>query len=192
LGKYGVDLRGDPFSGDQYHDLLNTLHGTRPKAPAIVPRRSQSSSSEPQTTTSEPAQFEPVRILNIIVDEVTTPRNDGTRGSALYRIPFQLSRRPPSEWCDVFIEQWNHPPRFTSMHRPGIATVSGDKVYLDGTTIEEVKKYHRETLVLALNETNRLYADYAREKFAREQQRCRLKEDHERKVREDADDIRFD
>jgi hypothetical protein len=70
------------------------------------------------------------------------------------------------------------------MHRPGIATVSGDRVYLDGTTIEEVKKYHRETLVLALDETNRMYADYERQKFAREQQRLRLTEDHERKVRE--------
>jgi len=45
------------------------------------------------------------------------------------------------------------------MHRPGIARVSGDKVYLDGTTIEEVQKYHRDTLVLALEETNRLYGD---------------------------------
>jgi len=106
-----------------------------------------------------PPVFEPIRILNIVVDEVTAPRNDGTPGSALCCIPFQLSRRPPSDWADAFVQQWNRPPRWTSMHRPGIARVSGDKVYLDGTTIEEVQKYHRDTLVLALEETNRLYGD---------------------------------
>jgi hypothetical protein len=35
------------------------------------------------------------------------------------------------------------------MHRPGIAILTGDKVYLNGTTVEEVQKYHRDTLKLA-------------------------------------------
>jgi hypothetical protein len=34
------------------------------------------------------------------------------------------------------------------MHRPNIARGTGDKVVLDGTTIEEIEKYHKETLVL--------------------------------------------
>ena len=192
-GIYGIDLRDDPFSEEQYNDLLNTLHGTRPKAPPLQPRRSATAASvTAQASQTETPHFEPVRILNIVVDEVTAPRNDGTYGSALYRIPFQLSRRPPSEWSEVFIEQWNHPPRFTTMHRPGIATVSGDRVYLDGTTIDEVKKYHRDTLVLAVNETNRLYAEYVQQKFVREERQRRLREEHDRKVRADADDIKFD
>ena len=78
------------------------------------------------------------------------------------------------------------------MHRPGIATVSGDRVYLDGTTIDEVKKYHRDTLVLAVNETNRLYAEYVVQKFVREERQRRLREEHDRKVRADADGIKFD
>jgi hypothetical protein len=42
------------------------------------------------------------------------------------------------------------------MHRPGIARVVGDRIILDGTTIEEVKRFHLETLKLAVNEANRL------------------------------------
>ena len=40
------------------------------------------------------------------------------------------------------------------MHRPGIASVSGDKIILDGTTIEEVAEYHRDTLVLCVKIAN--------------------------------------
>jgi hypothetical protein len=40
------------------------------------------------------------------------------------------------------------------MHRPGIASVAGDKVILDGTTIEEVGKYHAETLRLVVDKVN--------------------------------------
>jgi hypothetical protein len=90
-----------------------------------------------------------------VADEVSTPRDDGTRGSALYRIPFQLSRTPTRLWRDFFIEAWNHPPSYTSTHRPGIARVEGDRIILDGTTIDEVERTHRDTLVLALNEANR-------------------------------------
>lgn len=51
---------------------------------------------------------------------------------------------------EAFIKTWNQPPQFTTMHRPGIARVSGDRVILDGTTIEEVEKYHRDTLKLSI------------------------------------------
>lgn len=45
------------------------------------------------------------------------------------------------------------------MHRPGNGHVAGDRFVLSGTTIEEVEKYHLETLQLALNETNRQYQE---------------------------------
>ena len=41
------------------------------------------------------------------------------------------------------------------MHRPGIASVYGDKISLDGTTIEEVQLYHRKTLVFCVDEANK-------------------------------------
>ncbi len=36
------------------------------------------------------------------------------------------------------------------MHRPGIASVVDDEILLNGTTIEEVREYHRETLKLCI------------------------------------------
>ena len=36
------------------------------------------------------------------------------------------------------------------MHRPGIASVEGDEILLNGTTIEEVRDYHRKTLNLCI------------------------------------------
>ena len=40
------------------------------------------------------------------------------------------------------------------MHRPGIASVIGSKIFLDGTTIDEVKDYHKEALILCVKKAN--------------------------------------
>ena len=37
-----------------------------------------------------------IRIVEIITQDVTEPRNDGTLGGALYMVPFRLSRRASS------------------------------------------------------------------------------------------------
>jgi len=89
---------------------------------------------------SETPAFEPIRIIEIIADEIGQPRNDGTPGSALYSVPFRLSARAPADWGAVFVRNWDNPREFTAMHRPGIASVSGDRVYLERTTVEEVEK----------------------------------------------------
>lgn len=89
-GKYRIDLRGNPYSEPAYTDLTNTLHRTRPAAPPVVPR----STAAPASTPPVRPKSEAISILNVIVDEVSTPRNGRTRGSALYRVPFQLSRSP--------------------------------------------------------------------------------------------------
>ena len=99
---------------------------------------------------------EPVRLIEIVADEVGTPRNDGTPGSALYRVPIRLSRSPSAEWGRVFVEVWDNPPSFSTMHRPGIARVIGDRIVLDGTTVEEIEKYHRETLRVVVAQVNAL------------------------------------
>lgn len=90
---------------------------------------------------------EPIKIVRLITKEVSTPRLDGTPNSALYRIPFELSAAPPAGWATAFVEAWNHPQSFTSRHRPGIASVLGRKIVLDGTTVEEVESHHKETLM---------------------------------------------
>jgi hypothetical protein len=59
------------------------------------------------------------------------------------------------------------------MHRPGIARVYGDRIILDGTTMEEIERYHAKTLKLALEKTN--------EEAAAEEERQRLLAEQKRK-----------
>ena len=78
------------------------------------------------------------------------------------------------------------------MHRPGIAKVSGDRVLLDGTTIDEVEKYHRETLLVVLDRVNQLMSEHEerkRQKAEAEQQR---RQQHEAGVSDVAQRIKFD
>ena len=87
-------------------------------------------------TTPEPFTWEPIRILHVIIDEVTVPRDDGTRGSALYRIPLQLSPQPDTHlWIELFIKAWDHPPKFTQPQciDPASLASTGDRLDLDGT-----------------------------------------------------------
>ncbi len=169
-GKLAVDL-GDGVESRGYNDLLATLYGVK-KKPSVAPKRriAQTSSKKRE---EEGEGSEPIRIVGIVVDEVGEPRNDGTRGSALYEVPFRLSRRPSSLWCELFLKSWDLPPRFTTMHRPHIASVAGDEIALNGTTIEEVRDYHRDTLILCVEEANRLEAEY-------------LEREQKRRAREDA------
>jgi len=124
---------------------------------------------------------EPIKITGIIEEEIGLPRNDGTRGSALYEVPFRLSQEPAADWREFFVHAWNNPSRFTSMHRPGIASVIGSTVILDGTTVEEVEQYHKETLLLAVDEANRRVREH-RERIAqssaREAERVREHREH--------------
>jgi hypothetical protein len=189
-GKYYIDLRAGEHYDAQYQDLLSTLLGTRPTAPPVVRRLSSPSASSGLLQAYEPSA--PVSILGVIADEVGEPRNDGTRGSALYKVPFRLSRSVSADWADAFVQTWNRPPRSTLMHRPGIASVHGDRIVLDGTTVEEVQKYHRDTLILCVQETNRRIADWEAKVRTREEQRQRQSAEHQRRVREVSEKIRFD
>lgn len=200
-GRYYVDLSGNPYDDGQYQDLVTTLLGTREQAPPLGQARQQHSGaradqrSRRNTTVESTAargHDAPIRILGIVVDAVGTPKNDGTAGSALYRIPFQLSGQPTREWAALFIETWNRPPRFTSMHRPGIARVEGDRVILDGTTVEEVERFHRDTLVAVTRRVNEIMAEHQADQERREEELARNKAEHEREVRERALRISFD
>ena len=136
--------------------------------------------------------FDPIRIIGIVEKSVSKPRNDGTPGSALYNVPFKLSSTPPAEWADYFPRAWDHPSSWTSSHRPGICRVTGDVIWLNGTTLEEVEKSHKSTLLLALDETNRKYAEFASQKAAEDERRRKQEEDHKRVVREGISKISFD
>ena len=178
-----------------YQDLLTTLLGTRVEPPLLgAPPADEGSRTRHLGSGSErPAETEgPVRILGVIVDEVTEPRLDGTRGSGLYRVPLRLSRCPSPLWAQLLERTWDHPPRFTTMHRPGIVSVQGDRVILDGTTIEEVERYHRDTLVLVLEKVNREIAEHEEEQRRSAEMERQRREEHRRSVADAAKRLRFD
>jgi hypothetical protein len=134
----------------------------------------------------------PISIRRIIDGEVTAPRNDGTQGSALYAIPFELSRTPSPIWQKAFLQTWDYPPRFTTMHRPGIARIIGNRVVLDGTTIEEVERYHRDTLLLAVQAANKIESDIEKERIETRRRQREVEEDHRQKIRDAAKRMKFD
>jgi hypothetical protein len=287
LGKYGLDLRGDPYSEEEYQDLLSTLHGTREKAPPIgarptrttgiqvginspdllprqaeailqaaargdgmiesietddglaviagnkrfyepgnprsdatnreslkslvaaeyVARISESSlritrqgfayvdSVKPSKAAdgqSQPFQFDPIKIVGIIANEIGTPRNDGTRGSALYAVPFQLSRPPTPQWADHFVQTWDHPPSYRTLHRPKIARVARDRIILDGTTVEEVAEVHRDTLKVVVAKVNQDIENWERAQHRAAEEEAERQRLHRQAVLDAAKKISFD
>ena len=77
------------------------------------------------------------------------------------------------------------------MHRPGIAIVVADKVILDGTTIEEVKNYHRETLLLCVTEANTKYREHLEQREQAAARKADATRRHRDDVSEAAKDITF-
>jgi hypothetical protein len=138
------------------------------------------------------AEFEPIRIVGIIDSEISSPRNDGTAGSALYNIPFQLSQKPPVEWADYFPRAWDHPSSWTSSHRSGMIQVAGDRIWLNGTTIDEVEVAHKATLQLVLDETNHEYGEYLSEQNLKQEGELAEPKSSQVQVREAARKIKFD
>src|ERR1700684_2965500 len=96
----------------------------------------------------------PLQIVEVDTEHVGTPRLDGTAGSGLYAVPVKLNMEPPPLWTRLFPDNWDRPPEWSNMHRPGIAKVVGDRIVLDGTTIQEVRDTHAKTLKLAVETTN--------------------------------------
>jgi len=195
-GKYYINLSGEPYSERDYEDLVRTLLGVRETAPplgepmaTITPKHSQTSAVPAGT---ENSGFEDIKITRVIVEEITEPRNDGTPGCALYSIPFALSAVPPPKWAELFIPNWDHPPRYTGMHRPGIARIHGAVVVLNGTTIDEVERYHRDTLQLAIAETNKQYREWRREQEETRSREDTFREARRRRIEDVSKRIKFD
>lgn len=190
-GKYFVDLSSDQHFEKNFEDLITTLLNVRETAPTLG--NIQNKYIKPTTKQIEnPDINDDIKIKGILIDEVPLPLNDGTRGSALYKIPFELNRRPDYEWIDLFINAWNRPPRFTSMHRPGIASVYGNKIILDGTDIEEVEKYHKDTLKLAVEIANNTLKEIKIRKRQKEEQEKQRLEAHKNKLGDISKQINFD
>ena len=141
---------------------------------------------------AEPFHFEPVRIVGVVEEGVGKPLNDRSRRSALYRVPLQLSRRPSRVWGGLFRRNWDRPPSFTTMHRPGIGFVQGDTVVLDATTIEELETVHLGTLRAVMEKTNAEAAEVERGEHDASQREQQQRRSHEENVRDVSRRLRFD
>ena len=130
-----------------------------------------------------------IKILEVITADVSEPSLDG---SPLYAIPFRLNRAPSERWADFFIEAWNLPPQSTLKHRPGIASVQGDRIVLDGTSMEEVRDYHQSTLRLCVSQANQKEAEAIQRDRAAEERRRREVDEHRKNVDELGNTITFD
>lgn len=195
IGKRGADLRGTPYSADQFDDLVATVFGAPVEAPPLGPppiRKNHITSGTGVYTAPSLQDESPIRIINIVVSEVGTPKNDGTDDSALYAVPFQLSRQPSRAWITRFLRTWDSPPNYTTMHRPGIARIVGDRLILDGTTIDEVEKYHRATLKSVIDRVNRDIAAHEHQQKQREQEKLEELRQHRRTVEDTAKRITFE
>jgi TIR domain len=138
------------------------------------------------------ADLSPIRVIGIDEDHLGAPRNDGTRGSGLYAVPLLLSRTPTLGWSSLLSGNWDRPPSYTMMHRPGILRVSGSSVILDGTTIDEVERYHLETLKLAIGVTNRQVDELAELERARAKRDATETEQRRQQARNAAGRLNFD
>ncbi len=192
-GKYFIDLSDSYHFEKNFEDIITTVLNVREEAPPIGPIPNKFQQQAKPVITDQPLkENEQIKIKGIVVDEVTQPLNDGSRGSALYKIPFELNRRPDIEWIELFIQHFNRPPQFSSMHRPGIASVYGNKVYLDGTTIEEVERYHKTTLKLAVDLANRNYSSIQTQRRQVVERERNRKEQHKKNIDDISKRINFD
>ena len=184
-GKLAIDLRGNPYNETSYKDLIASIFKVK-KKPKVGVRPNYLDEYEPISI-----EGEDIKIIGIISNEVTLSRNDGTRGSALYSIPFRLSSKPTRIWSELFLRNWDSPPSFTSMHRPGIARVDSDKIILNGTTIEEVKQYHRDTLILCVEKTNEEEKQIRKREEQIKRKKQEERENHYRNIDDILKDIKF-
>lgn len=132
-----------------------------------------------------------IMLVNVNSDEVTQPRNDGTPGSALYTVPFHLNHYPNQVWQELFLKNWKSPSEFTLMHRGDIARISGNRIILEGTTIEEVRDYHLKTLKLVIQDTNKQYKHLMIQEQRKQKQAIEMKNKQHDKVKSVIKDLRF-
>ena len=191
-GKLGIDLSTDGEKYEtNYKDLITTILGRKKKPTLNIKDSMPVNDKNRNAAFIEHDEDYPIHILGIITDEVTLPSMDGTRGCALYSIPFRLSRAPSELLKKLFLPAWKFPSSFTSMHRFDIARIYDDEIILDGTSIEEVRDYHRKTLILCVEEANKQEKIIiGKQRQQQEREEHRIKE-HFSKVTKIVENINF-
>ena len=70
--------------------------------------------------------------------------------------------------------------------------MQGDRIVLDGTTIDELERYHLKTLKLVVRQLNERTGQYLRTERERVEAAQQAAAEHDRQVRETAQRLRFD
>ena len=138
---------------------------------------------------------EPLKLLRVDVENMGSPPGHGSADSSLYSVPILVNRPPTAEEQQLLVQYWNSPPErvtFTPLHRPGRLEVSGSRLVLHNTNIDEVAEYHRRTLVGVVREVNRAIADIRAEHRRAEQAENRARAQHDQHVRAVARRITFE
>lgn len=113
--------------------------------------------------------MDPLSITGVDAQHIGNPRCDGTASSRLYSVPIRLNRAATTIEAQLLQEHWDRPSVVPTRHRPGILRVTGSTVVLDGTTIDEIRVFHAETLKRAIGLVNVEIAEYAAADAARAQ-----------------------
>lgn len=185
--KLTVKTPAEPQARNAITSTSSTVAPILPTSPPTLPAAAPLASVVATAPLSASDAFEPIRILGVIEDQVTQPH-----GSGLYEIPLRLDREPPEMWKLFFADSWDHPSHFTPMHRPGIARVIGDQIVLNGTTIDELQRFHRDTLKVVLSDVNRHYAEYEANLRRQKEEAERRHREQQESVARKAKEIKFD
>jgi len=86
-GKYYIDLSTPAAYDRHYSDLVTTVLGLRPSPPPVR-QRAETNKRDGVSASSRVESEDPIKIVGVIVDEVTEPTLDGSPGCALYKVPF--------------------------------------------------------------------------------------------------------
>ena len=78
------------------------------------------------------------------------------------------------------------------MHRPRIASVVRDRINLNGTSVEEVEKYHRRTLLLVIDQVNQTIMNQERDEYKKNLLLRSQVEEHQKKLVDISKRITFD
>ena len=191
--KFRVDISSSDTACavDRLHQSMQ-LHLSPPDPMPPRKREPQASSSRLTGAHPDDATDAPIRMTGVDLNGITTARNDGTRGSALYAVPILLSRVPSPSWAESFVRHWDRPSSWSTMHRPGIATVRGNTILLDGTTMDEVERVHMPTLKLAVDSANADFENLRRREAAQREADERAKQKQAANDAEIANRLRFE
>lgn len=135
--------------------------------------------------------YVPFKITGINTALVGTPSNDGSPGSALYAVPFSLSRPLTGAEQDAMVAIWDSPSSYTTSHRPGTARCYSTEFVLAATTLEEVRDHHIKTLHGVVAKVNELSEAQHQREARQEAERKAQADAHAANVENITKDMRF-